>query len=409
MNEISIHLLLLGAVLMVVGAFRTFAVKLGQPLVIGEIVAGLLLGSLLSILCITGEINVLENNMTIALSVLGDIGLAFIILGSLFHQSTTTQIDTDHFKRILIITMCNIIPSFVAGAGFAIIYLQYNTSCAPVSFILLTATSVSVSAVPVLSRILVELKLENSVLGSTLFRSACWTDTIAWSIVGAILSINTGAGVINFALERFSIIIILLSILICLRKHFAYYFSTSSSVSKTILIILLLSAGITQLCSLHLVFGAFLVGITFCSNENITANWTKDSLWITEKFFSPIFFVVTGINAVSNQNISLQHLGWGLIFLVISMVSKIIPLYFGARNVGFSNEDSKLISVLLNTRGLMEIAILSVGLKAKIYKTEQFTIFIIVALSTTIICVPLCKYILNKNKSQEIKVGETIL
>ena len=237
---------------------------------------------------------------------------------------------------------------------------------------------------------------------TVLFQSSCWTDLLAWIMVGIILSLNTGNISLYFVFERFSIIIILIIILKFLAKNFNKYFSTSSSVSKIILLILFFSTGITHFFSLHLVFGAFLVGIIFRSNMHVTKNWIQDSLWINEKLFSPIFFTVAGINATTNQNISLTHIGWGLIFLIISITSKIIPLYFGARKSGFSKKDSQLIGVLLNTRGLMEIAILSVGLKAKIYEIEQFTIFIIVALITTIICTPLCKYILNNNKEQEV-------
>ena len=172
--------------------------------------------------------------------------------------------------------------------------------------------------------------------------------------------------------------------------------------SQIVLIALLVSASLTHLASLHVVFGAFLVGSVFVSDKDIRESWLKATSWITDRFFCPLFFAIAGMKLLSSDDFALSELGWGTAFLALCIGSKLIPLMIAGRWIGLSRPESLLLGLLLNTRGLMELVILSVGLSSGIFSPVQYSIFVMVTVATTLMSTPLSRLVQRRLEPSKV-------
>jgi Kef-type K+ transport system membrane component KefB len=397
--EFPIHLVIAG-VLAVSLLFRGLATKVGQPQVVGEILAGLVVGLGLSTIGHQiGMPDVLFQSLSSSLNLLGNFGLVFLVMNALFNNPSDLNLSKEGKRTVLYVTLANVLPSFIGGGWLGYQYAMAHAIETKSAFILLVSVASSMSAVPVLARILSELKLSGTRAGQISFRSACWTDAIGWMCVGVALALHSQGDAFQFAMTRLLVTGIVLAALFGIRHLIRRYpMSSPSSSNKLLLIVLLVTAGVTHLASLHLVFGAFLVGSVFAGEKELTKNWLKDSAWMTDRFFCPLFFAVAGMNLQSVGSVSSQEVLWGLGFLTLCIFSKLIPLMWMGSRLGMSRQESTLLALLLNTRGLMELVILSIGLHYGIFSPIQYSIFVIVAVVTTIITMPLCRLVLTRQQ-----------
>lgn len=392
--EVPIPLTVGGVILASVLLHRAVRV-FGQPKVVGEIFAGLAVGVALNAFSgLFGDSSgLLAKSTATALDSIGSIGLVFIVLNALFQSSSQNgELQRSvNSRAVLTVTLANTVPSFVVGAWMAVKYAESRDLQATPAFVLLVGTSVTISAVPVLARILAELHLERSIAGKLAFRTACWTDVIGWVLVGMALSFQQQIDTWTFVGTRALVVLAIFSVLVAVRKLLTRTSTDGAMTNQILLILLLLSAGVMHAASLHLVFGAFLVGSVFSSHDGVRTAWLKSTAWITDGLFCPLFFAVAGMKLLSSGQIEPSELTWGAAFLALSIGIKLLPLAVAARYVGLSATEGVLLGLMLNTRGLMELVILSIGLAAGIFTQVQYSIFVVIAIVTTIMSAPLCR------------------
>ncbi|CAN5413929.1 hypothetical protein BH09PSE5_BH09PSE5_50430 [soil metagenome] len=397
--------LLLGGILLVSLVCRRAAGIVGQPQVVGEILAGLAVGLLLAHSAATGDAAAAGSTRSLSrsISLLGDFGLVFMVVNALFQDHVGKALTVTRDRTVLVVTAANIVPAALCAAWLGFNYADSHAIESKSAFVLLIGVAASISAVPVLARMLDELKLAGTRIGSLSFRAACWTDMLAWVAVAVALSLHGKGDPLTAGSTRLAaaaaLIVALLGIRALMRKRLA---RSPQAASQVLLVTVLLSAGITHLAGLHLVFGAFLVGTVFASERELVRQWLAQTTWLAERLLSPLFFVVSGMNLATAGSIAVAEAGWGAAFLAICVVTKLVPLFITGRALGYSRQDSSLLAVLLNTRGLMELVILSVGLNAGIFSPVQYSIFVMVAIITTVISMPLCRMVMRRDPDAKL-------
>ena len=394
--ESPIHLVI-GLVILASLILHRVARLFGQPPLIGDMLAGLLVGVALNLIgkAFGDASGTLATSTANSLEHLGTIGLVFIVVNALFHAPSNHTADdgATSGKAVLMVTLANCVPSLLIGGWLAVQYATAREMPATPAFIILIGVAMSISAVPVLAGILVELGLKSSRVGSLAFRAACWTDVIGWILVGLALSLHQNADSYYFAVSRLVLVAAIFAALMAVKSRLVRHWPGPAIANQIILIALLVSAGLTHLASLHIVFGAFLVGSVFASDKNIRDSWLHATSWITDRFFCPLFFAIAGMKLLSSDDFAIAELGWGMAFLVLCIGTKLVPLMIAGRWIGLSRPESLLLGLLLNTRGLMELVILSVGLSTGIFSPIQYSIFVVVTAATTLMSTPLSRMV----------------
>lgn len=392
--EVPIHLTVGGVMLASIVLHRAVRV-FGQPQVIGEILAGLVVGVALNLIgeAFGGVSGALARSTASTLDHIGTIGLVFVVVNALFRAPPSAQSadESTGRKTVLIVTIANSVPALLVGGWLAFEYSRARDIAPTPAFVLLVGVAMSISAVPVLARILAELNMESTKVGELAFRAACWTDVIGWLLVGVALSLQKNAETGYFALSRLLLLVGVYGSLTGVRWLMERRNLSPAASNNVVLIALMLTAGLTHLASLHLVFGAFMVGSVFASNSSVRQHWLGNTGWITDRLFCPLFFAIAGMKLLSPDGIPAGELGWGVIFLVASIFTKVLPLTLAGQFLGLSRSEGLLLGLTLNTRGLMELVILSVGLSAGIFSPTQYSIFVLVAVVTTVMSTPLCR------------------
>lgn len=394
--ESPVHLVI-GLVILASLVLHRAARFFGQPPLIGDMFAGLLVGIALNLVgkAFGDSSGTVATSTASSLEHLGTIGLIFIVVNALFHapSNNTTGDRATNSQAVLIVALTNCVPALLIGGWLAVQYATAHDMPATPAFIILIGVSMSISAVPVLAGILAELGLQSSRVGSLAFRAACWTDVIGWVLVGLALSLHQNADSYEFAFSRLILVAAMFAVLVAVKARLVRNWPGSAVSNQVVLIALLIAAGLTHIASLHIVFGAFIVGSVFASNNKIRESWLQTTSWITDRFFCPLFFAIAGMKLLSSDDFALGELGWGIAFLGLCIGTKLIPLMLAGRWIGLSRPESLLLGLLLNTRGLMELVILSVGLSTGIFSPIQYSIFVVVTAATTLMSTPLSRLV----------------
>lgn len=371
--------------------------KIGQPAVIGEIVAGILLGpSLLGMVLPDVSAAIFPKESLSNLQFLSQIGLI------LFMFVVGMELDLNVLKKkaneAVIISHASIVFPFALGVGLA--YFVYQ-SFAPegiqfLSFALFMGIAMSVTAFPVLARIVQERGLAKTKLGAIVITCAAADDITAWCILAAVIAIVKAGSVWSaFYIIFIAVIyvIVMLKVIAPFLQRIGNKYADKESLSRPVVAIffitLLISSYLTEIIGIHALFGAFLAGVIMPNNlhfRNIFIEKVEDVALV---LLLPLFFVFTGLRTHIGL-LSEVHLliTTGLIVLV-AITGKFFGSALAARFVGQSWRDSWIIGALMNTRGLMELVVLNIGYDLGVLSDEIFAMLVIMALVTTFMTGPL--------------------
>ncbi len=384
--------------------------KIGQPAVIGETVAGIILGPSLLGLLFPGAFHFLfppESMET--LKFLSQIGLI------LFMFIVGMELDARLIRRqameALIISHASILIPYTLGIGLSLfIYNQYAAAHATfISFSLFMGIAMSITAFPVLARILRDRGLAGTKLGMLAITCAASDDVTAWCLLALLIAfIKSGsgmAGLFTIGLVLLYAAIMLIPIRLLLNKVLDFYlkqkiaYNTLMAVMFTMLI---LSAWCTEVIGIHALFGAFLAGVLMPKNDELRKRITNRISDVAIVMLLPLFFVFTGLRTHAGL---LNHSGlwvtFGLIMLV-AVVGKFGGSTLAARLMGQTWKDSLSIGALMNTRGLMELIVLNIGYDMGVLSPEIFAMMVLMALLTTIMTSPALRWI-ERMKTKPIK------
>jgi len=375
--------------------------KIGQPAVIGETVAGILLGpSLLGLLFPSVFHFIFPVESLQNLRFLSQIGLI------LFMFIVGMELDTGLLRKqafeAVIISHASILIPFALGIGISIIlYSQYaSPQTSFYSFSLFMGIAMSITAFPVLARIIRDRNLTGTRLGILAISCAASDDVTAWCLLALLIAfIRSGSGMnglFTIGMVAVYAFVMLVPVRMTLKKIQTIYengkigYNTLMSIVFTVL---LSSSYCTEIIGIHALFGAFLAGIIIPKNDTTKKRIIDRISDVSMVMLLPLFFVYTGLRTHAGiLNTGPLWISFGLI-LVSAVAGKFGGSTLVARALGQTWKDSLSIGALMNTRGLMELIVLNIGYDMGIMSTEIFSMMVLMALITTMLTSPLLDWI----------------
>jgi Kef-type K+ transport system membrane component KefB len=389
-------LVVIGGSRLVGWAFRS----IDQPLVIGEIVAGIALGpSLLGWLLPDLSAALFPPTTIPFLNVLSQIGLIF------FMFLIGLELDPKYLKgnlRTAIVTsgVSIILPFSLAGIlSFFIYPILSHASVSFTAFSLFLGAAMSITAFPVLARIITENNLQNTRLGTLALTCAAVDDVTAWCLLALAIAVTrTNSMVDALPTIIYSLLYIggMLTLGRWLLGAISTYYDRTGKLSQLMLAGIYMgvvaSALITEAIGIHLIFGAFLLGAAMPKNPGLVrqiAEKTEDFVLI---FLLPVFFAYSGIKTQIGLLNTPQLWLLCAAILGVAIVGKYFGTYYAARSCKIGKQEASALGWLMNTRGLTELIVLNIGLELGVISSLLFTMLVIMALVTTFMTSPLLEW-----------------
>ena len=384
--------------------------KIGQPTVIGEMLAGIALGPSLFGTYFPDLFPILFPQESIVnLKFLSQIGLIFFMF--VVGMELDLKVLRTKVKEAFIISHTSIIISYALGLVLAtMLYKEFAPEGVSfMSFGLFLGVAMSIAAFPVLARIVQERGLQKTKIGALVITCAAIDDITAWCLLAGVIAIVKAGSVASSLFIIGMAIAYILLMLVLVRpflRHIGNLYSSAEKITKPVVAIffvtLLISSYLTEIIGIHALVGAFVAGVIMPDNmkfRNIFIEKVED---VSLVVLLPLFFVVTGLNTkIGLLNTEYLWKTTGVIVLV-AVGAKFISSALTAKYVGQNWKDSLTLGALMNTRGLMELIVLNIGLELGVLSPKIFAMMVIMALSTTFMTGPalnLIDFIFKKRKA----------
>ncbi len=407
-NDILILLFQLFLLLLFARVFGELFQRMGQPTVVGEILAGVVLGpSLLGAIPVFSDLMIVQStNGTNLIEVVSLLGAMLLLL--ITGLETDLALIKHHAKSAFGTALGGLILPLVLGFAFCFL-IPDSLLVDPtqrIVFSLFLATAISVSAIPVIAKVLIDLNLIRRDVGQITIAAGMIDDTAAWILLSIVLGlIEFGVVTVQNVLFSVGKIVLFLSVSFIAGKWIAVKtisFAQNSIKSnyKFLTILLLFSLGfgaVAQSLKLEAVLGAFVAGIIFSRIPSIPDESIDRLESITFGIFAPIFFATAGlkVNLTPLLNSELLLIGIGLI--LVATISKVAGAYIGARWFGKSDHWTALsFGAGLNARGAIQIIIATIGISFNIISKEIFSLIVIMAVVTSVLAPFMLRFTLKK-------------
>jgi Kef-type K+ transport system membrane component KefB len=377
---------------------------LGQPAVIGEVVGGIMLGpSLLGRVSPAVYAQVLPATVTPFLSVYAQLGvILYLFLVGL-------ELDLGVLRKsghaTLAISHASIIVPFLLGSALALgLYPVLSTSDVTFTvFALFTGVSLSVTAFPVLARILTDLKISRSRMGVVALTCAAIDDVTAWCLLALVVSIAQArsSDAIRTVLLTAAFLVIVLGLIAPVVRRLIPRLDRSPDLTRAalsvVLIAMLASAMTTEYIGIHGFFGAFLFGVIIPHGSRIATELNRRLDDFVAVLFLPVFFAYTGTRTEIGLVSGLQN--WLICGVIVALAcaGKFGGTLVASRLSGLNWRDSAALGILMNTRGLVQLIVLNMGLDLGVISPKFFTMLVIMAVVTTLMATPILQLLLKKH------------
>ncbi|MBF4471770.1 cation:proton antiporter [Flavobacterium sp. HJJ] len=383
-------------IILVARFFGWFFKKIGQPSVIGEIIAGIALGPSLLGLYFPEFFHALFPADSLEnLKFLSQIGL--ILFMFVIGMELDVKVLKNRAKEAVVISHASIVIPFALGIGLA--YFVYNRFAPEgvkfLSFSLFMGIAMSITAFPVLARIVQERGMHKTKLGAIAITCAAADDITAWCLLAVVIAI-VKAGTFESSMYIISLAAIYVLMMIFLVKPFLKrigdLYGSKDSLSKPVVaiffLLLIISSYATELIGIHALFGAFMMGAIMPDVPKFRTVFIAKVEDVSVILLLPLFFVFTGLRTeigLINEPYLWKVTGF---IILVAVAGKFFGSALAAKFVGQSWRNSLVIGALMNTRGLMELIVLNIGLALGVLTSEVFTMMVIMALVTTFMTGP---------------------
>ena len=390
-HSVGLLILQIIAIIIVARGIGFFFKKMGQPVVIGEILAGIVLGPSLLGTYFPEFSNFLFAKESLGgLQILSQVGLVLFMF--VIGMELNLKVLKNTAYEATVISHASIIIPFALGIGLAYyLYPSFAPTNIPFSsFSLFIGISMSITAFPVLARIVQEKGLHKTKIGALSLICAAINDITAWCLLAVIIAVvkaGSFASSIYTIVFAIAYVFLMISVVRPFLKKIVSSSKSDISLNKTLVVIvflvLLISSFITETIGIHALFGAFMAGTIMPENIRFRKLFIEKIEDVALVLFLPIFFVISGlkteIGLIDNSNL------WELtgIIIAVAIAGKFIGSAAAAKFVGQSWKDSLTLGTLMNTRGLMEIVVLNIGYDLGVLNGEIFVMLILMALTTT--------------------------
>ena len=395
-DPLAILLAQIITIILVARVFGWIFKKIGQPSVIGEIIAGIVLGpSLLGLYFPEFSSTLFPVESLGNLKFLSQIGL--ILFMFVIGMELDLKVLKNKANEAVVISHASIVIPFALGIGLS--YFVYN-QFAPegvtfLSFSLFMGIALSITAFPVLARIVQERGIHKTKLGAIVITCAAADDITAWCILAVVIAIvKAGTFVSSLYIIMLAVLYVLAMIFIVkpFLKRIGDLYGSKDTIIKPVVaiffLVLILSSYATEVIGIHALFGAFMAGAIMPDVPKFRTIFIEKVEDVALILLLPLFFVFTGLKTeIGLLNDPYLWKVTGFIILV-AVVGKFLGSALAAKFVGQSWRDSLTIGALMNTRGLMELIVLNIGLELNVLTPEVFTMMVIMALVTTFMTGP---------------------
>lgn len=404
MPEIVPSFLTLVIVIAVARFFGLIFRKMGQPSVMGEVLGGIILGpSVVGYFFPGFTTSVFHPEAMVFLKHVAEIGI------TLYLFVMGLEIDLPRLRQsarsAVLISQFSIILPFALGvllAGY--LYSSYAPAGVDsLEFSLFVGVSLSITAFPVLARILADSPLHKTRLGDLALTCAAIDDITAWCLVavvtGLMKSSMSGAGV-TIVLTVVYIVLMVLVVRPWIEKFLPRIEKTSERLPQALLafavIGALASATLTDLIGIHAFFGAFLFGAIIPHDSLIARDTSARLNDFVAILFLPAFFALTGVKTEIGLISGIQDWLFCGAIIALAIIGKFGGAFTASIIAGNSRQESTILGLLMNTRGLVELIVLNIGLQIGILTPTLFTMLVIMALVTTFMTGPLLRLVLHR-------------
>lgn len=416
-SSIGILLLQIIVILITCRLFGWLFAKMQQPTVIGEIVAGIVLGPsvlghlLPSLSAFLFPFDSLQN-----INMLSQFGL-ILFMFAIGMELNITEVRQKLKETILISHTSTIFPFFLGMVTAYFLYNKYAYESTPfLSFALFVSIALSITAFPVLARIIQEKGLTKTHLGTISLASAANGDITAWCLLAVVVAIAQAGSMLSAIYNiGFSFIYLLLMFTVIrpFLRMIGHIYHNKEVVDKGLVafmfLLLIVSSYLTEILGLHALFGAFVAGVVMPDNIKFRKIMTEKVEDVSLALFLPLFFVSTGLRTEIGLLNSPELWYMCGIFILVAIIGKFGGSLVAARFVGETWKDSLYIGALMNTRGLMELVVLTIGYDMKILTPPIFVMLVLMTLVTTFMTTPLisfiqfCYQVFGKYKSHKVE------
>lgn len=385
----------------------SIARRCGQSAAVGEIVIGILLGpSLFGWLAPQAFDFIFHSAPPEALQILSGLGLVLLMfqIGMEFDFTHLTD-ATSRAAVLRVSTACLALP--FAG-GFALAYISTTGAAAPAARVdsaLFVATAFSITALPTLGRILLELSLARSKVGVIAIAAAAVNDVVGWLLLALVTALTAS----DFVPGRFAfkVLLVVLFVLVSIkivrpilkrvvRRSNPHDGDMSSNLLAGLLLVVFAGAMVTSQIGIFAIFGGFMMGVILFDEKELVAAWRVRVGDFVTVFFLPIFFTYTGLRtSIGGLD---TWADWALCLAVVAAatVTKLGGAYWAARRAGFDHGGSAMLGFMMNTRGLMELIVINVGFDLGVITAKMFTMLVIMAIVSTVITTPALRRYLSR-------------
>lgn len=404
-EQITIFLISISLMLITAKFLGELCIKFKQPAIIGEIFAGIILGPTILGYFFPEIFNTLfpkESELKIAMEGITSIAVIMLLLVSGLEVDLSIVIKQG--KAAFTTSIFGIIGPFIIGFGIAYLlpeFMGIHDGGDKLIFALFIGTALSISALPVIAKTLMDLNIFKTKLGILIIASAMVDDFLGWLIFSLILGV-IGASKHGLGFSATIIFTILFTIfMLTIGKRIFHYliakieknFSFPGSILNFIFIMGFLGAAFTEFIGIHAVFGAFIVGVAIGDSVHLKEN-TKDIIHqFVTNIFAPLFFVSIGlrVNFVANFDLLLV-----LIIIFLAFVGKVFGCGYGAKLGGLSKNESFVVGFGMNSRGAMEIILATLALEYGLIQETVFVALVIMALFTSVASAPFMNIFIKK-------------
>jgi Kef-type K+ transport system membrane component KefB len=406
-HKLLFFLLQLGGLLVLALLFGRLATRLGMPAVVGELLVGVLIGpSVLGHLPphLSGWLPQSDPQQLVLLEVIGQVGLLLLVgltgahidLG-LVRKRNTTALRVSAFGLVIPLGL---------GVTTGLLLPSELVASDRTTFALFLGVAMCVCAIPVIAKILMDMKLQHRDVGQLILVTAVIDDTVGWlllAVVSAMATVGLSAGSVALTVTSLALILIFtVTVGRPLVRGVMRGAQRSSEpavvvVCAAVVLIVLFAAG-THAMRFEPVLGAFLCGLLI-SSSGVPARLLAPLRTVVGAVFAPVFFAMAGLRMDLTLLVQPTVLVAGLVVLAIAIIGKLFGAYLGARLSRLGHWEALALGSGLNARGVIEVIVATVGVKLGVLNTAAYTIVILVAIVTSLMAPPMLRFAMNRVES----------
>lgn len=401
-------LLQLAIIILAARAGGSLAKRWGQAVAVGEIITGILLGpSLFGALAPDLFGWVFRSTPPGPLTILSQVGLLLLMF------QIGLEFDFGHLREqrnrraVLAVAVAGLVAPFALGAGFALMAPQsLLTSPDRYGFVLFVGTAFSITALPILGRIMIEFGLTRTPLGVIAISAAAINDVVGWLMLALVTALASSAfEPLAFVLRVVSVVAFGAVAWFVVRPPLAAYVrramgpplraGEAATLPPTLMGVTIAAIFIAGMTTYHLgifaIFGGFMAGVLLHGERRFAETWNDRVGSFVNVFFLPIFFTYTGLRTDIGALDSGAAWGWCALLIALATVGKFGACWAAARWAGLPPAQARIVGVMMNTRALMELIIINVGYDLGVIGREVFTMLVLMAIFSTVVTTPLLR------------------